>query len=556
MKNIWFFFFSFFFLQIHAQERTSDKPLSLLSPKKNAFNSVFLPALDLKKIYKEDQMQKDLHQQANVARLQALKIKFQDSLKWAFVDREHLIFKLKIEVPKAEYLGLKIKTINLPKGTKLFLYSEHEEHTFLVFDAEKERFTKGYFNSQTVQGSNIIIEYNQPIRTVENPIIEIEGLVNFYPKAERSNPGFGQSTDCEVNVACSEGDEWCKPIHSVVRILIQSGSQYSYCSGALVNNTNKDYTPYILTAEHCGAYASDEDFKYWAFDFDYQSDHCNSPSSESEIVSHQIIGCEQIAKAARIGSIGSDFRLVKLLDSIPKFWNSYFLGWNIADNTTINGGGVGVHHPYGDIKKISTYTETLVSTDANGTTSNTDYWQVVWDNTINGHGITEGGSSGSPLIDKDGYLIGTLSTGSSYCDNMNEDSPDFYGKISRHWISNGVDSASQLRPWLNPLNLDVTKFDGLLLNEDIQCDKISNEKKFDVLPNPANQSIRIRDDLYDWNQGEIEIFDIKGRLIFSEVFQNSINGKKIDVSELSQGFYILRINHYSTQIQQKFIILR
>ncbi|MDD5696174.1 MAG: T9SS type A sorting domain-containing protein, partial [Bacteroidales bacterium] len=109
--------------------------------------------------------------------------------------------------------------------------------------------------------------------------------------------------------------------------------------------------------------------------------------------------------------------------------------------------GVGIHHPQGDIKKISTYPEPVFSSQwsSNGLQS---HWRVFWTATANGHGVTEAGSSGSPLLNQHGLIVGTLTGGESSCGNTG--GADFYGKFSYHWKSNGQDAASQLEPWLDP----------------------------------------------------------------------------------------------------------
>ena len=76
----------------------------------------------------------------------------------------------------------------------------------------------------------------------------------------------------------------------------------------------------------------------------------------------------------------------------------------------------------------------------------------------NGHGVTEGGSSGSPLFNYDGQIVGTLTGGSSYCNTPT--SPDVYGKMSYHWTSNGTPNDERLKPWLDPTNSGVTTLNG------------------------------------------------------------------------------------------------
>jgi len=137
----------------------------------------------------------------------------------------------------------------------------------------------------------------------------------------------------------------------------------------------------------------------------------------------------------------------------------YFNGWNRSENIAAN--GVSIHHPSGDIKKLSTYTVKPVSTGFGQ--SNSDpagkYWRVQWVETENGHGVTEGGSSGSPLFDASGRIIGALTGGNASCTNTF--APDYYGKFSFSWEQNGVQSNKQLKPWLDPDQTGLDQLNGL-----------------------------------------------------------------------------------------------
>jgi PKD repeat protein len=83
---------------------------------------------------------------------------------------------------------------------------------------------------------------------------------------------------------------------------------------------------------------------------------------------------------------------------------------------------------------------------------------VVWSETESGHGVTEGGSSGSPLFDPSGFIVGHLSGGRASC--IQNELPDYYGKFSYSWASNGSDSSRQLKPWLDPINSGVQWLKG------------------------------------------------------------------------------------------------
>mgnify|MGYP000502627315 CR=1 FL=1 len=43
----------------------------------------------------------------------------------------------------------------------------------------------------------------------------------------------------------------------------------------------------------------------------------------------------------------------------------------------------------------------------------------MFEQTANGHAVTEGGSSGSPLFNQNKQIVGTLSGGSSSCEKPN-----------------------------------------------------------------------------------------------------------------------------------------
>ena len=554
-KGVFLFIIILNVLYINAQEISRNTPFSLLNKTQLRVKSYNIKALDFEQVLEEDAIQQDKYQQFNVARLQKQDLQFENFTSVLLRDSIR-VSRITIQLSKAKKIAIKFKNISLPKGSELFIYSPNQKKEFLSYTAKDKDYSLSNTISKSIIGSKIIIEYNQRITTEIDPIIHILGFVNFYEREITQTPGFGGSTNCEVNVACSEGEHWCQEINSVVRIFIQSGKSYSYCSGSVVNNTKQDRTPYVLTAEHCGTRASEEDFKYWAFEFNYQSANCDSPDSESEIKSNRIIGCEKIAQAKRIGHSGSDFRLIKLLKSIPNEWSVNYAGWDAQDYSEVKNSGVSIHHPYGDIKKISTYSKTLTSSDSDGGTQSDEFWKTYWDETGNGYGITEGGSSGSPLFNKDGLIIGTLATGSSFCDYAKE-SPDYYGKMSKHWENNGPEKEKQLKPWLDPLSLGVLKLASLQTGNSIECHKQKIFTDFTIFPNPALDIITIGyQDLSVLSGSYIEIFNLQGKLVLSEETTSSITNKDVNVSHLSDGFYILKLSKANWNIQQKFVILR
>ena len=62
----------------------------------------------------------------------------------------------------------------------------------------------------------------------------------------------------------------------------------------------------------------------------------------------------------------SDFALLRLEEDIPDSYEVHFAGWDATGNTPNT--PVGIHHPSGDIKKISF--------DYNNASNSGNYWDV------------------------------------------------------------------------------------------------------------------------------------------------------------------------------------
>jgi len=342
---------------------------------------------------------------------------------------------------------------SVPEGGKLFIYSEDRSDLIGAFTS-KNNPSGGYFATEAVKGDKVIIEYNGPSEGAAMPEIDIYQVHYVYRGLDFI--GKGVSGSCEVNVNCPEGESWRNEKRSVAKIVIKAGAGTYLCTGALVNNVRQDSTPYFLTARHCGSSASWSDYSQWVFHFNYESLDCEEPQETPS--SNTITGSELLAEAPYGTGNGSDFKLLLLNQHLPENYNPYFSGWN--RDGLVSPSGVGIHHPKGDIKKISKYISPLVSSQYGSAGEDPDamYWRVVWAETQSGHGVTEGGSSGSPIFDNTGNIVGTLTGGAASCQNLYE--PDYYGKFSYHWSSNGSPGGSQLKPYLDPDNTAVNSLEG------------------------------------------------------------------------------------------------
>jgi len=377
------------------------------------------------------------------------------------------ILRLAIRSENARGLILYYNSFNIPDGGMLYIYSKDGSQLIGAFTS-KNNPSGGFFATEMIKGDELVIEYNAPPSLVQNPQIDIYEVHYVFRDVDPMLKGL--SGPCEVNVNCSEGENWQGQKRSVAKILLRDGGVSYLCTGTLINNTRQDSTPYFLTARHCGSNASANDYSQWVFYFNYESTSCETPPDDPP--SNTISGCEMLAQASESTSMGSDFKLLRLNQDMPDAYNPYFAGWNRSG--VASSSGVGIHHPKGDIKKISTYTEPLISTTYSQPENNPNglYWKITWAETQNGHGVTEGGSSGSPIFDPAGNIVGTLTGGAASCSDLT--APDWYGKFSYHWESNGSPAGSQLKPFLDPDNTGLQSFNGFgygtLLRADFRTD--------------------------------------------------------------------------------------
>jgi PKD repeat protein len=422
------------------------------------------PKPDMISIMKEDSADYKHGIIYKIGRIIPVDLNMENSGTWTTLPDGIKIWRLKIKSEGAKAIAVYYDKFRLPPKSRLFLYNEDRTHIIGAF-TEFNNTESGEFATRLVKGETVTLEYVQPSSVKEIAIIGISGFsytyrgVNFY----RSAKDFGDSDFCEVNINCSpEGTNWQHQKRSVARILVVTSSYQGWCTGSLVNNVRQNCTSYFLTADHCYSNTSQNNLNQWVFYFNYEANGCSNPTNPSQVNdNYTITGCTMRSHGGNGGNSGSDFFLSTLNEPVPESYNLYFNGW--SRSTTASPSGVSIHHPYGDIKKISTYTYYLLSS---GWGIANTHWQVTWATTPNGHGVSEGGSSGSPIFDNNGYLIGTLTGGGSACvvngagTGTGPDVPDLYGKFSYHWLSNGTTNTTRLKPWLDPDNLDLITLNG------------------------------------------------------------------------------------------------
>ncbi len=352
------------------------------------------------------------------------------------------IWLLALSCEDAKTINLSFRNTSIPQGNELFVYNE--DKSFILGKFTQHHLFEGSLGTELVPGEKVIVEYFVPAHNTDHiGSLEISRVTHGYRSAgEYRQKAFGSSGACNMNVNCPDGSTWQNQRNSVV-MLVSGGN--SFCTGALINNTLNDGTPYVLTANHCYS-----DPSTWVFRFKWQSEDCPNPGSSPSFESLS-------GSTLRARRTPSDMMLVEITGglsngTVPQLYNPYFSGWNNSDTPPTS--TVSIHHPSGDIKKISFDDDASSAVQEMGSSEPESSWEVVWDRNT----TTEGGSSGSPLFDQDQRIIGQLWGGQASCGNLT--GKDWYGRVHNSWNPNGSSNSEQLEHWLDPNGTGAEFIDG------------------------------------------------------------------------------------------------
>ena len=455
-----------------AQRNIGGQPYGITHTLNNNIPTETLAPLNMVQVSAEDALRESQDDYPIMARATSTNFNLQNAGVWQSMPNGDKLWRMKFS---SAHIGMifSFEDFYLPPGAKLYAYSPDGSEVIGGYSSNNNP-ASGYFSVGPVKSPDVILEYYEPAYVAGYGHFTIGEIAQSYRMLLPSSidaeteqeRNLGSSDNCQVNVNCSEGNNWQDQKKGVGRILLKDGNNWGWCSGTLINNTAQDCAPYFLTAMHCGQTSSANDRNQWMFYFNYEGPGCSNPASDpasaqpgNTSTPFTVEGCTDIAHSNDGGGTsGSDFRLVNITNlssSNIQSWGLYFNGWNA--NTTAASSGVGIHHPSGDIKKISTYSSNLVSTTWNGGAPGS-HWRVTWVSTANGHGVTEGGSSGSPIFNQNGLVVGQLTGGSSYCTATS--SPDLYGKMSYNWSQNANPTGGHLSQHLDPGNTGALTLSG------------------------------------------------------------------------------------------------
>ena len=553
MKRITLFLLiSFITFVSYSQGIGDDLPASWdLNIETNVVDPIVLPPIDLEGIAIEDSindLDKSLPWRYGISR--SIQLDMENDGVWTTLHNGDKIWQIAVKSPEALNLSVNFNEFYLPNGTKMHLYNDDRTEVSRTYSNTQNRSNQ-LLGSWFISGDIIWIEYFEPSYVNQQPKLELNGLIHGYRMGKvnllvDNLRGLNDSGDCNYDVNCPIGSDFNskKDIVKKAVALLNLGNGF-LCSASLINTTLEDKTPYLLTANHCLA---NSDPSFWSVRFNWVSPSpvCGSEDESSDIQSNFTMSGAELKASNSL----SDFALVELFNEIPNSWDVSFAGWDNSEENPLF--EVGIHHPNGDIMKICRDDSGAIKENANGT----EVWLIggVSAGTGNGWeiGTTESGSSGSPLFDQDGRIIGQLYAGLSFCNGTeNNHEYDIYGRFGVSWNS-GSTPDSRLIDWLDPLDTGQTTTDSLLNILSVPDNEI--EGNLDVYPNPASSVITVMNGRYP--NLNYHFYNLLGQEILAGSLSNTMN--EINVERLSKGVYFLHLvdKESNADITKKIIISR
>lgn len=359
------------------------------------------------------------------------------------------LWRTRLRVAGATDLRLGFGTFALPEGATLHLIGadDYYQGPYTAADA-----FAGRFESPVLPGDTVTIELRLPAdMEPSGAILAVDrvgaGFRDLFARAKVGRPG--NSGECNVNIVCPAGIPYTDEGRGVGYMEFRNDEDGNYymCSGTLLADVKRSGRNWFLSAGHCVDSQNEANslVVYW----NYRSMQCDYLSMPSGGYFNQ----DQHGATLRATRADVDFVLLELAGTQPASWNLYRVGWDALG--TVPAGTVGLHHPAGDVQKVTLGPRP--GTSRNCTLSNSPP-DTHWRTGPYSEGTTEGGSSGSglyiPAADGSGgkRLIGMLSGGNAQCSTSSPSRPDngndCYGKFAAAW--DGPSAASRLRDWLDP----------------------------------------------------------------------------------------------------------
>ena len=346
------------------------------------------------------------------------------------------VWAMTVTSPGAQAIRLHITGFSLPNDAELYLVgSNGQAHGPYV---DRGRNGDGDFWTRSIASDtgSLVLRYDGTTPDADRPrmsfmISDVGHIRGRPPQTDlRSHDGWpcSDNAPCVVDVNCVNTGPAAPAEDAVAKMEWIEGSFIFTCTGGLLADTDSgSQIPYFLTARHC---VSSDNSSLQTF-FNYTTTSCNGSCPDSLVTGGSPPAASTIGVMVQATGSAGDFTLLRLNQPPPA--GASFLGWNNSPVAFTNGA---------NLYRISNgnfgpqvYSQHDVTTSSPTCTSWPRGERIY---SVDQTGATMGGSSGSPVVNNAGEVVGQLSGCCGFncandCDAVNNWTVD--GALAFYWDS-------------------------------------------------------------------------------------------------------------------------
>ena len=341
---------------------------------------------------------------------------------WNEISSGGIVARFAVISPGALALRVGLNFTNIPEGAELrFLGAEDGDNVIGRIESteiQRLRREQPIYWTPVTDGEQQIVEVYLPAAADVNALrFSVDSVSHMIVSPYGSLGGAKLSQVCEIDVQCaSQTTAFVNAKNAVARMVFTSGGSSFVCTGTLLNDlVPSSQIPYFYGANHCISTQA-EASTLTTFWFDEKPACATGTSAPTQVAG---------GAALLVNVAAHDALLLRLNNPPPD--GAFFNGWDASAITAGSGMSV-IHHPAGDVKKVSLgqVKGFTPSPGVGGSFINVGYTSAS----------TEGGSSGSGILtlsNNQYFLRGGLYGGAASCSNTgnvnNSGNDDYFSRF-------------------------------------------------------------------------------------------------------------------------------